>query len=121
MVKDGDGHKHFPSGTEVCQPVTTPEQPPGPAQPSQQQQPAGGDTSNPNTEGASNQNGGTGTEVAGATASKPGTNVLGEQLTQPETQGNALPRTGPALPLLAPIGAIFVAFGGLATAIARRR
>jgi len=125
VVKDGDGHKHFPSGAEVCQPVQTPQTPGTPSgeQPSNPQQPSnppsGGEASNnPNATGAANQNSGTGTQAGGNTATQPGSTVLGEQLTAPEALAT-LPRTGMPIAALVPIGTMLVALGGLATVLGR--
>jgi hypothetical protein len=115
VVKDGNGHKHYTAGTNVCQQASqTPPQPPTPTGDQ-----SGGNQSNPNVGGASNQNPGPGNEVQGSTAAKPGSEVLGEQLTAPQTQGSTLPRTGLPLPALAPVGTLLVALGGLASALGR--
>jgi hypothetical protein len=122
VVKDGDGHKHFTAGdaNNVCKPPVSTQQPPSTpsGQQPQQQPPSGGNPSNPNNQGASNQTGGAGTQVAGNTQTRPGSDVLGNQLTAPEAQAT-LPRTGLPVPALAPIGTMFLALGGLATALGR--
>ena len=129
VVKDGDGHKHFPNGGEVCKPVTTPQTPSTPSEetppqnnPLQNDAPSNDPPSNnPPAALASNQPSEPDTEVQGSsTASNPGPDVLGSQVTAPEAQGNTLPRTGVPLPVLAPIGTALLALGGVATALGRR-
>jgi hypothetical protein len=80
---------------------------------------------NPPANPASNQPSQPGTEVQGATITNnppaaPSTDVLGAQQSQPEALAATLPRTGSELGLLAPLGAMLVAFGSVAIAAGRR-
>ena len=116
VVKDGDGHKHFTTGSDVCKPVTDAD--------------SGARVAGENLVNAANpqQNLVDAANPQGAPASPQqnlvdaanpgGVKVLGEQVTRPDA---ALARTGTALPLLAPIGALLLALGSLATGLARRR
>jgi hypothetical protein len=137
VVKDGTGHKHYPSGpaAQVCQPSAqqSPNTPNPPAnEPPANNPPANNPpaenppsnnppANNPPASPASNQPGQPDTQVQGAQLANnpPGSEVLAGSLAQPQAQAT-LPRTGSDVTLLVPIGAMLVAFGGVARAAARR-
>ena len=133
VVKDGDGHKHFTAGSDVCKPVSAQtgavrsgaqvagENLVNAANPQENLVSAANPQQNPGTAANPQENlvDAANPQQNLVDAANPGgVKVLGEQLTAPDA---ALARTGTALPVLAPLGALLLALGSLATGIARRR
>lgn len=131
VVKDGNGHKHYPSGADVCKPVTTSATTPTTVGGNTTETTTSGNTtptttgSNPGTNPASNQPSQPGTEVQGVqqtnnnTPAGTGTNVLSNTQSQPEALA-ALPRTGTDVGLLASIGVLLAGIGSVARTACRR-